>query len=123
MRVEYSANYVSASDLTGLAALAMNASLPPGFSPVSDSLTTRHVTTPFVNSDGSVRWTMRVERRIVQQVDPAQVTLLIQGRGLRSAQSLLDETLPLANAPVITLSPSWWQWIPVMSFRIEVVAE
>lgn len=123
MRAEFSVQYADASDLSELAALAMNASLPLGFSPASGSLTIKPITTPLVASDGSVRWTMRVERRIVQQVDSTQVTSLIQGRGVRAAQSLLDETLPLANAPVITVSPSWWQWIPIVPFRISVVTE
>ena len=125
MRAEYSVQYADVSDLTELAALAMNASLPEGFraAPASDSLTTKPITTPFINEDGSVRWTMRVERQILQQVNSAQVTQLIQGRSLKSAQSLLDENLPLANAPVIKLSPSWWQWIPILPFRIEVVTE
>ena len=123
MRVEYSVQYASASDLTELATLAMNASLPSGFSQAPGTLTTKPITTPFVGEDGSVRWTMRVERRIVQEVNPAQVTQMIQGRSLRSAQSLLNENLPLANAPVITLSPSWWQWIPILPFRISVVTE
>lgn len=123
MRVEFSVQYADASELSELAALAMNASLPLGFVPAPGAVTTKPITTPVIASDGSVRWTMRVERRIVQQVDAAQVTQLIEGRGLRSAQSLLDETLPLANAPVIRLSPSWWQWIPIVPFRIEVVSE
>jgi hypothetical protein len=123
MRVEFSVQYASASDLSELATLAMNASLPPGFSPASATLTTKPATTPILASDGSVRWSMRVERRIVQRVNSAQVTSLIQGRGVRAAQSLLDETLPLANAPVITVSPSWWQWIPIVPFRIAVVTE
>ncbi len=123
MRAEFSVHYADASDLSELATLAMNASLPLGFFPASGSLTTKPITTPQVANDGSVRWTMRVERRITQQVDSAQVTSLIQGRGVRTAQSLLDETLPLANAPVITLSPSWWQWIPIVPFRIQVVTE
>ncbi|MFT3893831.1 MAG: hypothetical protein QM730_19550 [Anaerolineales bacterium] len=123
MRAEFSVQYADASDLSELATLAMNASLPPDFSPASDSLTMKPITTPQLANDGSVRWTMRVERRIVQQLDSAAVTSLIQGRGVRSAQSMLDTNLPLANAPVITLSPSWWQWIPIVPFRISVVTE
>ena len=123
MQVEYSVQYASASDLTELATLAMNASLPPGFFPASDALTMKSAATPVVGKDGFARWSMRVERRIVQQVNPVQVTQLIQGRSLKFAQSLLDENLPLANSPVITLSPSWWQWIPIVPFRIEVVTQ
>lgn len=123
MRAEYSVHYVDASDLTELAALAMNASLPPDFSPVPGTLTETLVTTPLIGSDGSVRWAMRVERKLIQQVDAAQATQLIRGRGVKSAQSLLEENFPPENAPVITLSPSWWQWIPIVPFRIEVVTE
>jgi hypothetical protein len=123
MRVEFSVKYAAASDLSELATLALNASLPSDFSVASGTLTTKPISTPLIAKDGSVRWTMHVERRIVQQVNSAQVTQLIQGRAVHSAQSLLDETLPLANAPVITLSPSWWQWIPIVPFRISVVTE
>ena len=123
MRAEYSVQYADASDLTGLATLAMNASLPPGFSPLPGTLTVTPITTPLIGSDGSVRWRMRVERKLVGQVDAAQVTQLIQGRGVKTAQSLLEETLPPENAPVITLSPSWWQWIPIVPFRISIVTQ
>ena len=125
MQVEYSARFTSASDLTELASLALNASLPSGFraAAASDAVTVKSVTTPSLNEDGSARWMMRAERNIVQYVDPANVTHLIQGFNVGEAQSRLEEVLPLESSPVITLSPSWWQWIPILPFRIEVVTE
>jgi len=66
---------------------------------------------------------MRVERKIVQQVDLAQVTHLIQGYGSRSAQSRLEDQLPLASSPQISLSPPWWPWVPIVPFRISVVTQ
>jgi hypothetical protein len=123
MRVEFSSLYADASDLTELASLALNASLPPGFRAASDELTLSPVTKPILNDDGFTRWTLRAERRITQQIHPAQVTQMIQGIGPRRANLLLQERLPLEGAPQIHLSPSWWPWVPIVPFRISVVTE
>lgn len=123
MQVEYSARFASASDLTELASLALNASIPPGFSPAAGALTLEPVNKPGLNEDGSARWAMKVERGIVQTIDPAQVTQLVFGHGTRKAQARLDEALPLESAPRIVMAPSWWPWIPILPFRIEVVTE
>jgi hypothetical protein len=80
-------------------------------------------TNPILNDDGSARWTMRAEREIVQSVDAAWVTQLVIGRSARSAQARLEDSLPLGSAPKIVMSPSWWLWIPMLPFRIEVVTE
>lgn len=123
MQAEFTVQYADASDLTELAALALNASLPSGFSPASDALTVEPVTAPQLLEDGSLRWTIRAERRLVQQISPVQVTQLIQGLTSSAAQSKLEDVLPLQSEPVISLTPSWWLWVPIVPFRIEVVTE
>lgn len=125
MQAEYSIQYATASDLTELASLALNASLPSNFSAASatDAVTVEQVTTPVLLEDGSLRWTMRAEREIVQQVNAAQVTQLVQGLGSSAAQTRLEENLPLLSEPKILLAPSWWPWVPIVPFRIEVVAQ
>jgi hypothetical protein len=121
MQAEYSVLYASVSDLAELASLALNASLPSGFVPVSDAVTVKPVTNPFISEDGSLHWTMRAERRLVQNFDPAQITRLVQGFGVEEARSNLEKNLPPASSPEIELSPSWWRWVPLLPFRIEVV--
>ena len=125
LQVEYSILYASASDLTELARLAMNASLPSGFHamPDSEALTIKPATNLSVSEIGSARWTMNAERKIIQFVDPARVTQLIQGYASGAAQSRLEKNLPLASSPHISLSPSWWPWVPIVPFRISVVTE
>jgi hypothetical protein len=123
MQVEFSTLYAEASDLTELAALALNASLPSGFAADSDALSLEPVTRPILNDDGFTRWTVRAERRIVQQISYAQVTQMIQGISARRALSLLEDRLTLEDAPEIHLSPSWWPWVPIVPFQISVVTE
>ena len=123
MQVEYSILYADASDLTRLAVLALNASVPSGFAAASEAVIVKPVTNPTLSEDGSAKWTMRAERRIVQNIDTAQVTQMIQGFGTWNVESELKKNLPLASAPVIQLSPSWWPWMPIVPFRISVVTE
>lgn len=123
MSAEYTVRFASASDLAELASLALNASLPSGFFPASDALTVEPLTAPTLLADGSARWTVRAEREIVQQVDAAQVTRLVMGLGSAEAQSLLDRNLPPQSDPKIVLTPSWWPWVPIAPFRIEVVRQ
>ena len=125
MQVEFSTLYASAQDLTELAALALNASLPAGFRSAEDSdpLTVKSVTKPILNEDGSTHWTVRAERRIVQQINNSQVTQLIQGIRSQRVKTLLEKNLPLQGSPQISLSPAWWPWVPIVPFRISVVTE
>jgi hypothetical protein len=123
MQVEFSMLYVAASDLTELAALALNASLPSGYSAESQALSVEPVTEPTINDDGSAHWTVRAERRIVQQINNAWVMQLIQGVRSERAPALLKQHLQLEDAPEVELSPSWWPWVPIVPFRISVVTE
>lgn len=120
MQVEFSALYADASDVTRLASLALNASLPSGFSAASEALTVRPLTTPALNADGSTKWTVRAERNIVQQINTAQVAQMLQGSSVRNVESQLKKNLPLASDPDIKLTPSWWPWMPIVPFRITV---
>jgi hypothetical protein len=123
MQVEFAARYASAADLTELATLAMNASLPSGFVPAPGAVTVKPLTDPFRDTDGSLRWNIRADREIVLSFDAVFVTQLVQGLGLNQAQSNLKEHLPAESEPVIRLSPSWWRWVPLLPIRIEVVTQ
>lgn len=125
LQAEFSALYASASDLGELASLALNASIPAGFraAETSQELRLEPVTEPVLNDDGFIRWTVRAERRIVQQISPVYVTQMIQGIRASQAKTLLQNSLPLKDAPDVKLSPSWWPWVPIVPFRISVLTQ
>jgi hypothetical protein len=125
MQAEFSTLYAAAAELTELASLALNASVPAGFraAPDSNALTLKRVTEPILNDDGFIRWTVRAERRVVRQINVSQVTQMIMGTRSQGAQSLLEKSLPLEDAPQISLSPSWWPWVPIVPFRISVLSD
>jgi len=123
MQAEYTVQYADASDLTELAALALNASLPSGYIVVSNAVEVESFTDPVLLDDKSARWTIRAEREIIQQVNTVRITQLIQGLGSSAAQSKLEKALPVVSEPRISLIPSWWPWVPIVPFRIEVVMQ
>jgi hypothetical protein len=124
MQAEYTVLYADASDLTELGSLALNASLPSNFFAAPDSVTVvKSVTNPILLDDGTLRWSMRAEREIVQQVNTGYVTQLIQGLGSSAAQLKLEDNLPSVSEPRVLLIPAWWPWVPIVPFRIEVVTQ
>ena len=124
MRVEYSILYADASDLAELGSLALNASLPLGyFAAPGAVVSVKPITDPISLEDGSLRWTIRAEQEIVQQMDTAFIARLIQGLGSSAAQTKLEENLPLVSEPKVSLIPSWWPWVPIVPFRIEVITQ
>lgn len=123
MQVEFSALYASASDLTQLASLALNASLPAGFAVSAQPISVQPVLKPSTRRDGSTQWTVRAERRIVHQVNDVQVTQIVQGLNASRALAQLKKDLPLDGNPEIDLSPAWWPWVPIVPFRISVLTE
>jgi len=124
MRVEYVGRYAAAADLTELASLALNASLPTGFQAADSSgMIVKPESDPSVDENGSAKWKMRAERKIIQQIDPAQVMPMVQGIAAWNVKSKLKENLPLAAAPEVQLTPSWWPWMPIVPFRISVMTQ
>jgi len=121
MQVEFSTLYASTSDVTELASLALNASLPPSFRAAdAETITVKTVKPPSSRTDGSTRWTLRAERQIVHQVNTAWVIQMILGVDAARAQTLLEKNLPLDGDPELRLSPAWWPWVPIVPFRISV---
>jgi len=123
MQAEFSVQYAGASDLNELAALALNASLPSGFLPATGDVTIESSTDSLLIDEGTLRWNIRATRELVQQVNIVYVTQLIQGLSSSAAQTRLDENLPLLSKPKVLLSPSWWPWVPIVPFRIDVVTQ
>lgn len=123
MRVEFAILYASQADLEQLASLALNASVPTGFIPVSTDVSITPAAEPVSSSSGTTRWRVRVERQLIRQIDPRQITHMIQGIPSQRAQRLLRQNLPLDGVPHVNLSPAWWPWVPIVPFRISVITE
>jgi hypothetical protein len=121
MRVKFSAQYASGDDLAALALLAMNAALEDGFSAGADLPQIEALGTPIANADGKTTFQMQMKRPIFRTVDARRVIALAQGQSVDSALARLNESFAFAAPPQIETRPSWWPWLPLAPFRIDVV--
>jgi baseplate J-like protein len=120
MRVEYTAQYVRAEDLTRLAEAALDASVPAGFVPAPGTLTFQLSGSPIPDESGAAHFDLEVERQVLHQIDASRVNALVRGLSPEAAARRLLSKLPLAKSPEIHLSPAWWPWLPLIPFRISV---
>jgi hypothetical protein len=124
LRAEVTVSYASADDLNRLADLALTASLPEGFVPVdgNDPLPPP-LAAPVTDENGITHWQMPLERRLLKQVNVSRVLQMILGRTPEAARQNLIEASDWESAPQITVNPSWWPWLPIAPFQIEVVMQ
>jgi hypothetical protein len=123
MRLEFSVLVVSTDDLKQLAQSALDAASPPDFLPDTDSLTFTSVSPPVTDEDGKTRWEMKVERRLVRDVDATAVINIVRGRSPEGARAALAAVLTLESTPQIEIMPDWWPWLPLIPFRVDVVTQ
>jgi hypothetical protein len=119
MQAEFSGRYILAEDLKRLAITPLNASVPPGFFPVGD-WTFDLLDAPVTGADGVTRFRLRAKQTALRSVDVIRALELIRGREPREARSALMTRFSLREPPQITLTPSWWKWLPLIPFNISV---
>ncbi len=120
LKAEFRASYASAADLEELARLVLDASTPAGYEAAPGSLTVEPVSALFGGAQGVTRWQVRAQRLVRQQIDSGQVIALVQGKTVKSAEAMLQQSFGLAAVAQIKISPFFWPWLPSLPFRITV---
>jgi hypothetical protein len=120
LRVRFVAYYAAQNDLQALAALTLDAALPPASTPRPESLTVSLASPLFVGQDGAARFEIRATRAIHPAIEPGRVIELTRGKTVGGAKNILLQAYDLDQPPQITISPSWWPFMPVLPFRINL---
>jgi hypothetical protein len=122
VQAEFSARYLFAEDVQTLTSSYLNASLPEGFVTI-DEMKFDLLDAPFTDSDGVTGFQLQVSQNTVKQVDVLQVFNLIRGLSLQNAKTELQNFFTLREEPQISITPSWWNWLPLIPFNISVEVE
>jgi hypothetical protein len=120
MRQEYQLLVIRYSDLVELAGAALDANLPPGYTPLAETLALEHLSQPKLSPNGVASWRLRASRQLQAQIPMAEAAWLARGLAPDQARASLLAALPLARPPEIVLVPRWWPRLPLLPFRIEV---
>ncbi len=122
MQVEFSIQYAQASDLSALAAAALDAGLTNEMLPVADTLNIEITGKPTPRADSITTFEIHASQMLKPNINFSSATLAVQGLTPIDASQRLESMLPLASPPQIRLVPSWWPWLPLLQFRIGINA-
>lgn len=124
LRVKFSTLYASGEDLSNLATMALSASLENGFTPTTTgSATFKIVGKPVTDDTGRTEFKLHMERIIRRDVDTTRIFSLVQGKSVESATSILNRLVILSAPAQIEVNPSWWQWLPLVPFRMNIIIQ
>ncbi len=119
MQVEFSAQTISAADLNQLALSALSSSIPDDFQTI-DAAKFKTLAAPATDSTGVTHFKIEATRALIHKIDALQVFSIARGREPAAVKDELVKKLSLRQAPEITLTPSWWKWMPLIPFNISV---
>ncbi len=120
LKAEYRAQYAAAEDLQELARRSLDVTLPDGFVPAPESLRVETLSPPLTQPDGTTAWQIRAARDLLPDVAPMQIIAWIQGRTPAQAEARLQNALPLASPPQVSVMPSFFPYLPLAPFRITI---
>ncbi len=119
MKVKFTARYISADDLEQLSRSTLNASIPDGFSAFGNAKLDP-LAEPVTDSSGITHFELEVTQDLLRDVDQTQMFSIMRGHSVERARAELLAALPLRKSPEISLTPSWWPWLPLIPFNISM---
>ena len=72
---------------------------------------------------GAVRWELSIQRTIRVDISTDKAVHLAAGQSVEAAADRLVSSLPLADEPVVVISPAWWPRLPYLRMRILMTIE
>ncbi len=119
LRVRFRALVVDPRDAEALARSVLAAQTPHGMTLAPSSI---QVKTGEITPQGNDRyaWHLRVRGTFIAPLDQGTARRLARGRSPNTAAQRLQQALPLAAPPEVSLWPSWWPWVTWLPFRIQV---
>ncbi|NPV84942.1 MAG: hypothetical protein HPY45_02885 [Anaerolineae bacterium] len=119
MKAEFTALYYRRSDMETVARMALDASLPSGYSVISDPVVI--IAPEGAELEGEVvRWQIYTVRKIQKMDVLREVPLLVAGRTSKEAQQILSEAFAIDQVASIEIFPDWFGRLPYFPFQIMV---
>jgi hypothetical protein len=122
LQAEYKAQYIERADLETVARLALDASLPEGYTASSDTLQLVIVKQTKASAAAS-EWQVVAERSI--QANWQRETMIRAILGAKPVQvgQILAKQFALEGVPQVHISPKWWPRMPYLPLRIQLEEE
>lgn len=120
LQLRFQAQVVSGESIRRLVIVVLDSQTPAGLSPETGPVEISQLTAPAGVSDGTYRWSVKAERSLGVDIQDYQVVYVVKGQPVAEAKEQMSASLPLTEESKITLTPSWWPIMPLLTMRIEV---
>lgn len=119
IQAEYAAQYIERADIETVAQLALDASLPKGYSVSPGTLDLVQVRQISAGREDN-QWQIVAEQQIYPQWRPEVLARSLVGARPAEVVTILSRTVDLDGPPQVQLSPSWWPRLPYLPLRIQL---
>ncbi len=119
MKAEFSARYVADADLRQLSLSTLGSAVDAGFE-AQAAPAYKVITDPSTDNSGISHFEVEVTRLLIRQVDEMRVFSLVRGQNPGSVKDKLSSQLSLRQPPQISITPSWWPWLPLIPFNFSM---
>ena len=123
LRLEYSYKYISADHLITLAAPIMLANKPTEFDLVPGTLRIKHSNISKLDNQGNIRWNLTLHQDMLKIFEVNRIAANIRGLPVSIAKQNLHTNLGLVEEPRIEIKPSWWPYLPILPYQIDISAK
>ncbi len=120
MEVVFSSLVYNQSDLEQLGKMILNANIPAGWTAKRDSFYMTPITSPTMAPDGQVSWSISIAQLLLEELNVQPLIHALLGKNRSDAQDYLESNLDLRESPLITISPSFWPWMPLLPFQARI---
>jgi hypothetical protein len=107
--------------LRQMASTIFDSDIPPGYSPVINTLAITPLTMPTLEAGSKVSWTVSASRKLLADIPKDIAVASITGASIEQAAERLSASMPLAAHAQIELIPNWWPRLPLLAMRIKLV--
>ena len=121
LKLIYKLQYAAYSDLVSLGEPALKAGLPDGYVPLpGGSININLLNKPTTNKNGTTTLSVQTNQNITRDVNVLYISRLVQGKTIQDSYLILENEYGPGIKPIVTISPSWWPWMPIVALRIAV---
>jgi hypothetical protein len=108
-------------DIEKTVALAMDANLNHQFFANEGDMDIEIIDDSVIFDENGLQWKVKATREISPYVDENFFIQRILGLKIETARSILINEINMRSEPVIVVSPSFWKYLPILPFRINMV--
>lgn len=121
MRAKYQCQVISLGMLHDMASNILDEKLPAGYSALPDTLVFASLPETSQGKDGFYHVATTAKRELQADIPVNRAINEVTGLTIAQAKDQLSATFSLAKPVDITLTPSWWPWLPFTALRIRLL--